>query len=70
MLSLALCRWVHFRIDLYFFFWRPLKIKRKGARWCCKCEDPGPHPPVKAQGQKLRLRDRMKAFIPERTEEV
>jgi len=33
-------------------------------------EDPGPHPPVKAQGQKLRLRDRMKAFIPERTEEV
>ena len=33
-------------------------------------EDPGPHPPVKAQGQKLRLRDRMKAFIPESTEEV
>jgi DNA-binding transcriptional regulator YiaG len=33
-------------------------------------EDPGPHPPVKAQGQKLRLRDRMKAFITESTEEV
>jgi hypothetical protein len=27
-------------------------------------EDPGLHPPVKAQGQKLRLGDRMKAFIP------
>jgi DNA-binding transcriptional regulator YiaG len=33
-------------------------------------EEPGPHPPVKAQGQKLRLRDRMKAFTAESTEEV
>jgi Recombinase zinc beta ribbon domain/Recombinase len=33
-------------------------------------EDPGPNPPVKSQGQKLRLKDRMKAFMSESTKEV
>ena len=33
-------------------------------------EDPGPNPPVKSQGLKLRLKDRAKTFFSEKTKEV
>jgi len=33
-------------------------------------EDPGPNPPVKSQGLKLRLKDRAKAFFSDKTKEV
>jgi excisionase family DNA binding protein len=33
-------------------------------------EDPGPNPPVKSQGLKLRLKDRTKAFFSDKTKEV
>jgi len=33
-------------------------------------EDPGPHPPVKSQGLKLRLKDRANAFFSNKTKEV
>jgi DNA-binding transcriptional regulator YiaG len=47
-----------------------LRAHRYDERNARLFEDPGPHPPVKAQGQKLRLRDRMGAFTTESTEEV
>jgi hypothetical protein len=47
-----------------------LRARRYDDRNARLYEDPGPNPPVKAQGQKLRLRDRVKAFSAESTEEV
>lgn len=47
-----------------------LRARRYDDRNARLYEDPGPNPPVKAQGQKLRLRDRAKSFSAESTEEV
>lgn len=47
-----------------------LRARRYDDRNARLYEDPGPNPPVKAQGQKLRLSDRVMVFSAESTEEV